>query len=455
MKHCTSLLLSLLLAAAVWPALAEPLPRERVPEPLRPWIDWALRGHEAELCPAFLGNVDGDDESRCAWPGRLALDLGEKDGKWSQTWEVQVPGFVPLPGEAARWPLDVQVDGKPAAAIPQDGVLRVQARPGTWTLELTARHAGPVAALTLPPPGGPWADEEVWVFDARPGLRLADVLGVPAVDPQQTSLPDDWKKLPAYRLRPGETLRIAERRRGDADPPPDQLTLRHTLWLDFDGDGYTWQDLLSGTLTRSWRLEMAPPGRLERVVIAGRDQVITQRDDTPRAGIEVRQGQVLLAAEGRLPGRFALPAVGWDHDFQAVSGELHLPPGWRLLAATGVDQAPGAWVSRWTLLDLFLVLLIALAVRHLWGTRWGALALLGLVLTWQEAEAPQWIWIAVLATAALLPLLPTGRLRAFVRLLALASRIGLALIAIAFLAQQLRPAIHPAPEYPYAAASRD
>jgi len=590
------LLLLLLLAAL--PLWADPLPRERVPEPLRPWTDWVLRGRESALCPSFLGGGNGGEDSesptRCAWPGRLTLDLDEKGGRFSQKWTVEdfspeTAERVPLPGDGRRWPLDLTVDGKPSAAatgdedtpalwlrpgrhtitgvfrwdaLPEslpvplevglvaltvrgapvpfpergdggavflqraqaavsteeeslkivvqrraideiplllvtrielavsgkarevllgralpdhfiplsltgplparlepDGRLRVQVRPGTWTIELTARHEGPAAALTLPPAGGgPWADEEVWVFDARPALRLADVEGPAAVDPQQTQLPEDWKHLPAYRLRPGETLKLAERRRGDADPAPDKLSLHRALWLDFDGAGYTWQDQLSGTLTRSWRLEMAPPGHLERVVIAGQDQVITSRagKKTQLAGVEIRQGQVLLGAEGRIRGRFTLPAVAWDHDFQQVSGELNLPPGWKLLAATGVDEVPGTWLSRWTLLDLFLVLIIALAVRHLWGNRWGLLALAAMVLIWQEAEAPRWTWLAALATVALLRLLPApGRFRTFVRLLWAASLIGLILVTVAFLVQQIRQAIYPALEYPDNAAGLD
>ncbi|HSK81093.1 MAG TPA: hypothetical protein VLQ45_31860, partial [Thermoanaerobaculia bacterium] len=289
------------------------------------------------------------------------------------------------------------------------------------------------------------------MFEARPSLRVADVEGVPAVDPQQTRLPEDWRALPAYRVRPGETMRLAGRRRGDSDPAPDRLTLARVLWLDFDGGGYTWADQLTGTLTRSWRLEMAPPVRLERVAVAGREQVITRRPGTDRAGIEVRQGKVLLGAEGRIEGRGALPAVGWDHDFQQVSGELHLPPGWRILGATGVDQVPGTWISEWTLLDLFLVLLIALAVRHLWGTQWGIVALAAMVLTWQEADAPRWIWVVVLSLEALRRLLPgDGRARALVRAASMLARAVLVLLAIAFVAGQVRKALYPALEQPWA-----
>ncbi|HEX3130679.1 MAG TPA: hypothetical protein VH394_25295, partial [Thermoanaerobaculia bacterium] len=549
-------------------ALAGPIPRERIPESLRPWSDWVLRGHEAELCTPFLAG----EEKRCAWPGVLLLDLGETGGSFRQTWTLETDSFVPLPGEAKRWPLDLQVDGRSGAAVAEeeapglwlkagvhtvtgsfrwdvlpeslavpaevgvvdltvrgssvtsperdpsgrlflqgsraqkteedrlevrverrvidevplqlvtrielavsgkarevvlgrvlpdrflplaiggpiparlekDGRLRVQVRPGNWTLEVTARHAGPVSAIG---PVAPLAKEEVWVFDARPALRQVDVEDVPAVDPQQTTLPDGWKSLPAYRVRPGETMRLLERRRGAADPPADRLELRRTLWLDFDGGGYTWQDRVEGVLNRSWRLEMAPPGRIQRIVVVGRNQVVTRRAGSRLDGVEVRQGKVGLLAEGRLPGVATLPAVGWDHGFQEVSGELRLPPGWRLLGATGVDEASGSWISRWTLYDLFLVLLLALAARQLWGNRWGLLACAVLVLTWHEEGAPHWAWVAVLALEALRRALREGsrarRLTVGLTVVALAI---LALQSVAFLAGQVRQAIYPALE---------
>ena len=59
-------LAGLCLAVAA-PAAAEPLRREAVPEPLRPWVDWVLRGHEAAACP-FL---QGRGARYCVWPTRL------------------------------------------------------------------------------------------------------------------------------------------------------------------------------------------------------------------------------------------------------------------------------------------------------------------------------------------------------------------------------------------------
>ena len=46
--------LAILLGSAV-AARSEPLAREEVPGPLVPWIDWVLRGHEAERSPFLQG----------------------------------------------------------------------------------------------------------------------------------------------------------------------------------------------------------------------------------------------------------------------------------------------------------------------------------------------------------------------------------------------------------------
>jgi hypothetical protein len=105
-------------------------------------------------------------------------------------------------------------------------------------------------------------------------------------------------------------MRLDEKRRGNADPAPDQLNLQRKLWLDFSGRGYTVQDGISGTMSKSWRLEMIAPQRLGRARLA-MDQVITRgqsedgrrRDSTgttPHGGRQPHRGQNRAAAGGRL-----------------------------------------------------------------------------------------------------------------------------------------------------------
>ncbi len=345
------------------------------------------------------------------------------------------PGFVPT-----------SLESPIPARLEPDGRLRVQARPGVFTLQLAARSDGPVNALSRPPPDGPWREgEEVWVFEARPDLRVVTVAGVVSIDPQQTTLPDAWKTLPAYPMKVQDTLQLVETRRGDAEPPPNQLTLDRRLWLDFDGRGYTARDTLTGTLNRDTRIDMSAPSVLGRVAIGGKDQFITHTQDPGKTGVEVRHGQIVVEADSRIPGGPDLPAVGWAHDFHQVSGTLHLPPGWRLLHAIGVDDASGTWLKHWSLLEIFLALVLAAAIGRLYGPRWGGVAVVLLALTVPEEGAPKWAWIPLLVSEALFRLVPEGwRLKTVFSVTRFASAILVALIALGFVVEHVREGIYPA-----------
>ncbi len=351
---------------------------------------------------------------------------------------VLLGGLVPM-----------SLEGPLPARLEQDGRLRVQVRPGSWTLRLLARHEESASALALPEEPA-WAQDEVWVFDARPELRIVDLEGVEALDPQQTRLPDEWKALPAYRIRPGEKLEFVERRRGDSDPAPDQLDLTRRLWLDFDGGGYTIQDRIMGTLNAGWRLAMSPPTSLGRVATGGTDQLITRLGGEREgvSGVEIRSRSIDVVAESRYHGSASsFPAVGWSHDFRSVDATLYLPPGWRLIHARGVDEVGSTWLNRWTLLDLFLMLVLAAAVTRLWGVPSGALALVTLALTLSEPEAPRWIWGYVLVTEALVRLLPDGSFAKLVRGARMAGLAVLGGLALLFMVQQSLHGMYPALEH--------
>ena len=548
---------------------ADPPDPKTLPDALKPWTAWVLDGHDEALCPTFHEHAD---LARCLWPARLELTLDEHGGRFAQSWHADTRGWVPVPGDAKRWPSDVKIDGKPAvvvetsgaptvrlergdhevtgafawdslpdslhvppetgllalilrgapiatpnrdaqgtvwlqkaatndegnalevivhrkitddipllvttrielhvagksreellgkallpgfvpmslggalpARLEPDGRLRVQVRPGIFVIELGARSEAVVNALTRAAPEGPWREgEEVWVFEARNDYRVVTLGGATSIDPQQTTLPDAWKRLPAYAMKVGDTLTFTEKRRGDADPPPNQLTLARTLWLDFDGTGYTASDTVKGTLTRDSRLAMAPPTVLGRVAIGGKDQFITHLGDPTHTGVEVRQGTLNVSADSRIPGDPGdIPAVSWAHDFHQVSGTLHLPPGWRLLHASGVDEVPGTWVRHWSLLELFLALIIAIAIGKLHGARWGVVALVMLALTFPEDGAPKWSWIAVLVAEALFRVLPAGRAKAFFSGVRVAAVVLVIVIVVPFLVKHVREGIYP------------
>src|SRR5439155_619920 len=102
-----------------------------------------------------------------------------------------------------------------------------------------------------------------------------------------------------------------------------------------------------------------------------------------------------------------------------------------------------SWVTNWTLLDLFVVLIVAMAVGRLWRWRWGLVALVTLALTYPESMAPRWLWLAVLAGDALVRALPAGRPLGYAKLFRLGAIVALVMIALGFAADQLRVGLYP------------
>jgi hypothetical protein len=369
-----------------------------------------------------------------------------------------LPGLVPL---SLTSPIPARFEA--------DGRLRLQVRPGRWTVTLISRSTGPINSLTLPaltdalkqpaiaagnaeaPRGTPaeaapiTLSDEVWVFRARPQLRMATPEGLVAVDPQQTSLLEEWRKFPAFVARPGDTLKLTQTKRGDAEPAADRLSLSRDIWLDFDGHGLTMRDNIRGEMNGGWRLSMPKPATLGRASSQDTQQLITTLDSSgnAEAGIEVRQGKANITAESRLEAGRSFSATGWSRDFNSVETTLHLPPGWRLLAASGADRAVGSWLTRWTLLDVFAVLVTTIAVAYLFGHTWGVLALVVFVLTHLERPWMTGLWLAALALIAITRALPTGKLQKFGQVLKWGCLGALGALLVPWMVDHVRTGLHP------------
>ncbi len=349
------------------------------------------------------------------------------------------PREITLKGALLEGAVPLEITSPLPARLDANGRLQIQARPGQWNLRVAAYLKGHVRSIRPVPFIG---SREVWCFKPQSDIRMVKIKGVPAIDPRQTGLPPEWKRYTAYLVTPDSQVILEELRRGDPHPAPDQLNLRRTLWLDFDGGGFTIQDHITGTVRQSWRLDMNHPIRLGHVSIDGKDQLITRFGKNE--GVELRKGALNMTAESRLKGHSGpIPAVGWNHDFRSVGGVLNLPPGWRLLTMSGPDSVTGTWFEKWTLLDLFLVLIITMIVGRLFGIKWALLAFVTLVLTYHEKGAPQIIWLNVLIPVALLQFLPEGWVKGLVRLWRLGAVVALIVLSLPFMIHQVRIGIYP------------
>ena len=350
-------------------------------------------------------------------------------------------GFEPLTLES-EWP--ARVDG--------DGKLHVQVDAGNTTITLEARATAPLAKVAARVPEAPWPKQEIWSYEAAPSLRVTTATSVLQVDPRQAFVQEDWQALPAFALGDGATLTIDERSRGLAADEKNRLTLDREMWLDFAGDGWFARDHIGGAMLRGWRFEVAPPLALERadapnamaMGTKGERLLVTRGGAPGTTGVEWRTPDVDLAAGVRIASAAAsLPVTGWQDSFDRVTTQLHLPSGYKLLGAPGADSAAGSWISAWTLLDVFVAAIVALLAWRLFGAIGGAIAIAYLVLGYQESNAPLWTLLAALALGLIARALPAGKLATVAVWLRRAALVLLVLVALPFVAQQLRYALHP------------
>lgn len=324
-----------------------------------------------------------------------------------------------------------------------DGRLRLQLRPGQWTVHLSARATDTLHDVSLAAPAdNVWPKQEIWSYSDDPALRSTRVEGH-ATDASQAGVPADWRELPAYVLDQNDGLAIQQGTRGGEGEAGDQIQLQRQIWLDFDGRGFSVSDHLTGILPRTQRLDVAAPWLLQRASQSGSPLLVTDLGQG-RTGVELRSPNLDLYAGLRVPDRGgALPSAGWLAPLENIDAVLHLPYGYRLIGAAGVDRSPDSWVAQWSLLDLFVVALMALLAGRLLGWRWAAIAALFLMLSQHEAGAPRWTLGVALAFALLMRALPAARLRQWAQM---ASVLALALAIVwtlPFAKTQLEDALHP------------
>ena len=341
-------------------------------------------------------------------------------------------GFLPL-----------AVESELPVLLAPSGDLRVQARPGQWRIRIDARAPEVQDNIVLPAERRGLPNFEIWSYRANPRLRDTVAQAPVTADPRLVEAP--WVDLPAFRIRPGERLAVVERRRGQADAE-DALTLTRKIWQDFDGNGFAFADQFGGILRASSRLDMAVPYQLLAAEEWGESLLVTSLG--ANAGVEVTGPGLELLAHGRIDSGGAMPVVGWRKRLESMTATLNLPPGVKLLAAFGVDEAPTSLAGRWRLLDFFVLLIVTLAAARLFGRTVAAIAFAALLLSYHESGAPVWTWLNLLAATALARVAPEGRLRRAARGYRVASLGVLLLFLVPFAVGQIRIAVFPQLETP-------
>tara|TARA_R110002110_G_scaffold405550_1_gene624778 strand:+ start:40748 stop:44788 length:4041 start_codon:yes stop_codon:yes gene_type:complete len=316
-------------------------------------------------------------------------------------------------------------------------------RPGEHRVTIVARARSPLPTLSAIAGAAPWPGSELWSYTADPALRTLELDGGRAVDPLQENIPPAWRQFPAWRLDAGETLTTELRSRGLGSVGRPRLTLLRQAWLDFHQPVLHVTDTITGSTGGLQRLQQSAPWSLLRAELDGVPQPLSAGTDGT-SGVELRTLQLALRASARVPSGGDIRVSGWDQTFDRIDTTLHLPPGQILVAAPGADRAPHTWLAGWDLLDLFLVLVTGMLLGRLLGPVWGLLGLLLLALAYPDYP----VLLYLLGSTAAVQLLrqAVGGNGLFANAIGVVYRglvIGLVLVALPFIAGQLRLALYP------------
>jgi hypothetical protein len=373
-----------------------------------------------------------DDEIPLKITTQIQLGISGKER------EIQLGQFL-LEGFTA-----LELDSKLPAHIEKDGSLRIQLKPGNWEINLVSQSMTSNKSLTYKTTSELWPQEEIWVFSAQRQLRSVQISGVQSIDPQQTQLPEDWKKLPAYLVTPQTHFTLEELYRGENKEVASDIKLNRSAWLSFDGKRFIFNDDVRGELHSS-RIEMIKPIELTSATINGEPQLITSLDKNKNAGVEIRERNLALNAVSQMDRNLSIPVTGWNQDINSAQTSLFLPPGWSLLTATGASSEYGSWISKWTLWDMFTVLIIVVAFARITSPLLGLIAGLTLVIVYQRIGAPIFIWLNLIAVIALANLV-SGKFKSWIIRYGYLSFLSLVLITLPFAVREARIMINPSLE---------
>lgn len=401
------------------------------------------------------------DETGNLWLKRVRVEATDKDLMTAQVWRVIEDGIplwlrteieLSVSGKSreeelghalpAGWNLSY-VDSPVPVAVDDQGRLKAQVRAGKWVIHVDAFRTVDAGEIKFAAGAQPVVATELVGFRALPEFRLAELEGLALVDVSQTTFPQKWRTLPVYQWPADQAFRLVEKMRGMGLQKPEGLRINRVLWLDENGQGLTFRDQVNGAMQQIWRLDAADGQELGAAKIGGQPQLITVNPANGAPGVEIRARNLELQAIGRSERVSAIPATGWRAPADGLNITVNLPPGWRLFALFGADWVAGDWLSAWTLLDLFLLLIFSLAVFKMWGWRAGLIALLAFGLAYQEPWAPRLVWFFLLVPLALLRVVPPGIMRKLLDGWRWVAVIALLLWLTPFITTQLQGVLHP------------
>lgn len=329
---------------------------------------------------------------------RLITGVPQTLETWVKLTVTGQPRVIQVPHFAYADSLQIDLESPLPLRLTRAGDLQIEVRQGQFWIKQLSRLRERQDSFSLQPAPGPesfWPQREFWAFDAQSlqrSIKQGDL-----VDATQVEVPASWRHLPVYQLTDAVGLQLGDE--PAITPKKNRLHLNKSIWLDFDGDAFTVVDQISGDINADWRLSLSSEkASLERVTQQHQPLLITQRNGID--GVEVRQSKLDLQAISHWPVKAEFVIPGWQSDFDSLTAQLQLPPGWSLFAVNGDRGESDAWLNQWSLWDMFVALLALMLAHRALGWTGSAVTFGLVVLTYQTDVALSLTWI--LALAALL-----------------------------------------------------
>lgn len=406
-------------------------------------------------------NLPNRDTSGWLWLRRSQASAEEKDQLSLQVYRVLEDGLpmwlrteleVSVSGKSreedlgfilpANWQLSY-VNSPIPVALDEAGRVKAQVRAGNWKIRIDAFRNEDLRQLEYSATTPPAVATELIALKARPELRAIELQNATPVDVSLTTFPEHWRNLPVFQWNNATALPWTVKSSGAGELRPNRFEIARQLWLDDDGLGLTYQDSISGESRQISRLDVAQNHQLAVMRIDGTRQLITKNPETAAEGVEVRTRSAQIEAIGRASQPTQLAATGWQANADNLQISFWLPPGWRMLALFGADRVEGDWLTAWTLLDLFLLLIFSLAIFRMWGLTAGVIAFLAFGLAYHELGAPRFTWLFLLVPVAILQVVQSGRLSKWLQAWRYLAVAILLLFLTPFLAREIQSALYP------------
>jgi hypothetical protein len=204
------------------------------------------------------------------------------------------------------------------------------------------------------------------------------------------------------------------------------------------------KDTITGQMTSQWRLNASTSTHIGRATVNGSPVLTTSIDD--QKGIEVRSQNIDLEAVTQTSSPNSFSALGWETNVREFSATLNLPPGWRVIAATGVDGIRGTWLQQWDLWDVFWVMILFSITKKYYGLKTSLLALVMLVLGYHERQSAVGIWAVLILLTAFIFSVGPGKIRSFAKSIAGVCTLLFVVSLVSYSVLSFRLALYPALE---------